>query len=204
MQPRSFNLKTRLGEARKQLEPKLSAAELGRKLAKADLPEFKPAHVSSLELGYRYATRQEVEALAKELQVDFYWLAGLPRPPPAVPRAPSVARHATEAKAAEKRLAVRAMVPLPPAARAVATPVAAPASPPVPAAPAAPADLAPAEIPQMVAGAEAEYRRQMVSALNHALGKLGDTTLKPFEWRSWREYEKKIRAAAVGSVSLPE
>jgi hypothetical protein len=200
MQPRSFNLKARLAEARKQLVPKISAAELGRKLAKADLPDFKAAHVSSLELGYRYATWQEVEALAKELDVDCYWLASRPRPPPAVPRAPSVARHAAEAKAAAKRQAVRAMAPLPPAARAVAPVAAAPAPP----TPTVPADLAPTEIPQLVAGAEAEYRREMVSALNHALGRLGDTRLTPFEWRSWREYEKKIRVAAVGLVSLPE
>ena len=60
MEPRSFNLKARLKEARKNLVPAVSAAELGRKLIPADLPGFKPAQVSLLELGYRYATWPEV------------------------------------------------------------------------------------------------------------------------------------------------
>jgi hypothetical protein len=36
----------------------------------------------------------------------------------------------------------------------------------------------------------------MVEELARTLVKLGDTHLKPFEWRSWREHEKRIRAAA--------
>lgn len=34
--------------------------------------------------------------------------------------------------------------------------------------------------------------------------KLHDDRLKPFEWRSWRNYAKRIRAAAAGRVVLPE
>ena len=81
-------------------------------------------------------------------------------------------------------------------------PVPPPVTPPPP--PAAPPDLAPAEIPVLVPGGDVEFRRQMVEELARTLVKLGDTRLKPFEWRSWREHEKKIRAAAVGLVALPE
>ena len=94
--------------------------------------------------------------------------------------------------------ATPASVPTP----ALARPAAPPVTPPSP--PAAPSDLAPAEIPVLVPGGEIEFRRKMVDALAQTLAKLGDTRLKPFEWRSWREHEKKIRVAAVGLVALPE
>jgi hypothetical protein len=68
-------------------------------------------------------------------------------------------------------------------------------TPPLPT-PTAPPDLAPSEIPVLVPGGEAEYRRAMAEELARTLVKLGDTRLKPFEWRSWREHEKRIRAAA--------
>ena len=159
------------------------------------LPGFKPAHVSSLELGYRYATWTEVEALAKVLNVDPYWLASRPRPAPAVPRAPEVVTKVAPKPVAKSRPALVLL----PAPRPVA---AVPAPPPV--APATPPDLAPAEIPVLVPGAEAEFRRQMMNELALTLEKLGDVKLKPFEWRSWREHEKRIRAAAVGLVNLPD
>jgi hypothetical protein len=44
----------------------------------------------------------------------------------------------------------------------------------------------------------------MTEELARTLAKLGDTRLKPFEWRSWREHEKKIRAAAGGLMTLPD
>lgn len=196
MQSRSYILKARLAEARKHLVPPVSATELGRRVMQAGLPGFKPAHVSSLELGYRYATWTEVEALAKVLNVDPYWLASRPRPAPAVPRAPEVVAPAAPKPALKPRPASA----LPPA---IPRPVVAlPAPPPAP--PAAPPDLAPAEIPVLVPGAEVEFRRQMMAELAHTLEKLGDVKLKPFEWRSWREHEKRIRAAAVGLVNLPD
>jgi hypothetical protein len=197
MEPRSFNLKARLKEARKNLVPAVSAAELGRKLIPADLPGFKPAQVSLLELGYRYATWPEVEAFARALGVDPYWLADRPRPAPAVPRAPDVIWRS--AAPAAKPKAGPAASPVPVAPRPVAAAPVAPSPPP-----AAPPDLAPETIPLLVPGAEVEFRRQMVAELTRTLAKLGDTRLKPFEWRSWREHEKRIRAAAVGLVTLPD
>ncbi len=196
MQSRSYILKARLAEARKQLVPPVSAAELGRRLMQAALPGFKAAHVSSLELGYRYATWTEVEALAKALNVDPYWLASRPRPAPAVPRAPEVVAKAAP-KPVVKPRPVTSLPPVP------VRPVVAPPAP-APGPPAAPPDLAPAEIPVLVPGAEVEFRRQMVAELARTLEKLGDFKLKPFEWRSWREHEKRIRAAAVGLVNLPD
>jgi transposase-like protein len=87
--------------------------------------------------------------------------------------------------------------------RATVQPVTLAPPPPAAAIP-PPPDLAPAEIPVLVAGAEIEFRHQLAAELARTLVKLGDTKLKPFEWRSWREHEKKIRAAAVGQVSLPD
>ncbi len=200
MEQRSFNLKARLREARKNLVPAISAAELGRKLVPANLPDFKSAHASMLELGYRYATWSEVEALAQVLNVDPYWLANKERPAPSVPRARDVVWHA-EVQAIKPKVvpvATPASVPTPALARPAATPI----TPPAP--PAAPPDLTPAEVPVLVLGGEIEFRRKMVEELARTLVKLGDTRLKPFEWRSWREHEKKIRAAAVGLVALPE
>ena len=197
MEPRSFNLKARLREARKNIVPPITSAELGRRLLPANLPGFKPAQASMLELGYRYATWSEVEALAGVLNVDPYWLASRPRPAAAVPRAPDVVWHA-ESQAIKPKVAVVA-TPAPVVSRPV---VAAPVAPPAP--PAALPDLAPTDIPVFVAGGEVEFRRRMVEELARTLVKLGDTRLKPFEWRSWREYEKRIRAAAVGLVALPD
>jgi hypothetical protein len=185
MEPRTFNLRTRLKEARKNIVPAISAVDLGRRLIPANLPGFKPAQVSMMELGYRYATWSEVEALARVLNVDPYWLANKPRPAASVPRA-------TDFWQEEVKPAVRSL-PVPVEARPV---VAAPIKTPAPMAPPAPPDLAPADIPVLVPGAEAEYRRQMVDELARTLVKLGDTRLKPFEWRSWREHEKRLRAAA--------
>ena len=199
MHPRTINLKARLSEARKQVAPAISATELGRRLMQSGLPGFKPAQVSSLELGYRYATWPEVEALANILNVDPYWLANQPRPALIVPRAPKVIEPA-EAKAAPKHKSARPAFVVRPA---VAVPVAAPKQPSPPL-PSAPPDLAPAEIPVLVPGAETEFRRQIIAELERTLLKLHDEKLKAFEWRSWREHEKKIRAAALGLVTLPE
>ena len=198
MHPRTINLKARLSEARKQVVPAISATELGRRLMQSGLPGFKPAQVSSLELGYRYATWPEVEALANILNVDPYWLANQPRPALVVPRAPKVI-EAAGAKPVPKHKSARPAFVVRPT---VITPDPAP-SPPSPS-PSAPPDLAPAEIPVLVPGAEAEFRRQLVAELERTLLKLHDEKLKAFEWRSWREHEKKIRAAALGLVALPE
>ena len=54
----------------------------------------------------------------------------------------------------------------------------------------------------LVPGEEVQFRRQMSEELERTLVKLGDTKLTPFEWRSWREFEKRLRAAAVGRVVL--
>ena len=199
MHPRTINLKARLSEARKQVVPAISATELGRRLMQSGLPGFKPAQVSSLELGYRYATWPEVEALANILNVDPYWLANQPRPALIVPRAPKVIEAVTGAKAVPKHKSARPSFVVRPAG---AVPVAAP-TPPSPSV-SAPPDLAPAEIPVLVPGAETEFRRQLLAELERTLLKLHDEKLKAFEWRSWREHEKKIRAAALGLVALPE
>jgi hypothetical protein len=182
MEQRSFNLKARLKEARKNLVPAISSTELGRRLISFNLPGLKAAQVSSLELGYRYATWSEVEALARVLNVDAYWLANKPRPAASVPRATDFWQEEVKPVVKPK--------PVPVEARPV---IAAPVKTPTPA---TPPDLAPTEIPVMVPGGEAEYRRAMVEELARTLVKLGDTHLKPFEWRSWREHEKRIRAAA--------
>ncbi len=185
-----LNLKARLKEARKNLVPAISSSELGRRLISFNLPGFKPAQVSSLELGYRYATWSEVEALARVLNVDAYWLANKPRPAASV-------RRATDFWQEEVKPAVK-LKPVPVEARTVVAPVA-PRTVEVlvtTPTPATPPDLAPTEIPVLVPGGETEYRRQMVEELARTLVKLGDTHLKPFEWRSWREHEKRIRAAA--------
>jgi transposase-like protein len=78
------------------------------------------------------------------------------------------------------------------------------AAAPAPLLPPPPPDLAPAEVPVLVPGAEIEFRHRLATELARTLVKLGDTKLKPFEWRSWREHEKKIRAAAVGHVNLAD
>jgi hypothetical protein len=145
---------------------------------------------------YRYATWSEVEALAQVLNVDPYWLANKERPAPSVPRARDVVWHAEVQAIKPKVVPVATPAPVP------FRPVPPPVTPPQP--PAAPPDLAPAQIPVFVPGGEVEFRRQMAEELARTLVKLGDTRLKPFEWRSWREHEKKIRAAAVGRVALPE
>ncbi len=199
MHPRTINLKARLSEARKQVVPAISATELGRRLMQSGLPGYKPAQLSSLELGYRYATWPEVEALANILNVDPYWLANQPRPALIVPRGPKVI-EATGAKPVSKHKSARPAFVVRPSA---AVPVAAP-KPPSPPSPSAPPDLAPETIPVLVPGAETEFRRQLVAELERTLLKLHDEKLKPFEWRSWREHEKKIRAAAMGLVALPE
>ena len=67
MEQRSFNLKARLREARKNLVPAISAAHLGRKLLPAKLPGFQPAQASMLELGYRYATWSGLHAIRRAL-----------------------------------------------------------------------------------------------------------------------------------------
>ena len=196
MSPRTINLKARLSEARKQVIPAISATELGRRLMQSGLPGFKPAQLSSLELGYRYATWPEVEALARILNVDPYWLANQPRPALIVPRAPKVIEP-VGAKPVLKHKSARPSFVVRPA-------VAVPAAAPTPPTPSAPPDLAPAEIPVLVPGAEIEFRRQLIAELERTIVKLHDEKLKAFEWRSWREYEKKIRAAALGLVALPE
>ena len=193
MEPRTFNLKARLSETRKSVVPAISATELGRRLMQS-LPGFKPAHVSSMELGYRYATWSEVEALAKVLNVDPYWLANQPRPALVVPRAPKVIEAG--AKAVPKHKAARPSF--------VVRPVAAPIAAPPPPLPSAPPDLAPADLPVLAHGDETEFRRQLLAELERTTLKLHDDKLKAFEWRSWREYEKRIRAAAAGRVVLPE
>ena len=86
----------------------------------------------------------------------------------------------------------------------VVRPVAVPAAPPPPPAPSAPPDLAPTNLPVLVSSGETEFRRQLQAELERTALKLHDDKLKPFEWRSWREYEKRIRAAAAGWVVLPE
>ncbi len=187
MEPRSFNLNPRLKEARKNCVPAISSAELGRRLA-PELPDFKATHVAAMELGYRHATWPEVEALARTLNVDAHWLANRTRPAPAVPRAASfVVPPATLPK--PKPLVVP-----------IVTKPAAPVAPPPP--PPPPPDLAPTDIPVLVPGEEVQFRRQMSEELERTLVKLGDTKLTPFEWRSWREFEKRLRAAAVGRVVL--
>ncbi len=98
----------------------------------------------------------------------------------------------------------RARAVVPPAAVAAIGPLRV-AGPPVAASlPPPPPDLAPVDLPVLVPGAEIEFRHQLATELARTLVKLGDTRLKPFEWRSWREYEKRIRAAAVGQVNLPD
>ena len=67
MEPRSFNLKARLREARKNIVPPITSAELGRRLLPANLPGFKPAQASMLELGYRYATWSGLHAIRRAL-----------------------------------------------------------------------------------------------------------------------------------------
>ena len=191
MEPRTFILKARLGETRKGVVPAISATELGRRLMQS-LPGFKPAYVSALELGYRYATWSEVEALAKVLNVDPYWLANRPRPALVVPRAPKViepAKVVTKHKSARPSFVVRPTVPVAP--------------PPPASSPSAPPDLAPTDL-VLVPGDETEFRRQLLAELERTTLKLHDDKLKAFEWRSWREYEKRIRAAAAGRVVLPE
>jgi hypothetical protein len=200
MELRSFNLKLRLKPARQNLAPAISAAELGRRLLSAKLPGFMPAQVSSLELGYRYATWSEVEALASALNVDPYWLANRQRPAPAVPRVPDVIWQVAAATPTKP-----APVPAPVAPKPAPTVPAPTTALPTPSpAPAMPPDLAPADLPTFRPGAEVEFRRQMTEELARTLAKLGDTRLKPFEWRSWREHEKKIRAAAGGLMTLPD
>ncbi len=196
MEPRSFNLKARLRAARKNLVPPITSAELGRRLVPTNLLGFKPAQASMIELGYRYATWSEVEALARVLNVDPYWLASRPRPAPAVPRAPDVVWRA-------EAPAIKRLAPATTPAPVVPRPVVAVAVMP-PTAPVAPPDLAPTDIPVLKAGGEVEFRRAMIDELARTLAKLGVTRLKPFEWRFWRGHEKRIRAAAVGLVALPD
>ena len=199
MEARSFNLKARLSATRKALVPVISATELGRRLVQSGLADFKPAQVSTLELGYRYATWTEVEALAGALNVDPYWLANRPRPALAVPREHDIADQTKAMKPKAKSGRVGFVI-----RPAVAAAVPVPVSPPAPSEEALPPDLAPAELPVLVPGAEAEHQRRLVSELSRTMAKLGDEKLKPFEWRSWREYEKRIRAAAAGLVALPD
>ena len=210
-----YRVKDRLKQARTAAG--ISQSELARRVIAVGHKDLRSTHISSFELGYRDATREDVEALASVLKVSAEWLLGrtdensMPPPrfaeaavlekpvetPPGVETPPRVETRAPVETPAfvEKQDSVEtpALVETPTVvetAASVETPEA--SSPPNPLDP-------PTSIPQRNGMAVSDYRRHLASELNLAENKLREPALTPLQWRGWRAYAQGLRAELVAT-----
>ncbi len=183
---RSIRLKPRLKEARE--EKGLSQAHLGRLMVEKLGDTFRPNHVGLFELGYRDSTWPEVEALAALLDVDPNWLASRNAAAPAsTSTSPPVG--AGLARAHEQ------IAPTPASPAPAGNTQPAPTSSAPNTAAAEPSRLPPTEIPARNGTVEVVYREQLGQLLSKANQTLLDRTLRPAEWRAWRGYAERLKAA---------
>lgn len=216
---RTWPISARLKQARAAAQPKLSQTELARRVQEGGLSYFQNGKASRLESGYAYATWAEVEAIARVLKVEPYWLANrektvaVPKPegmakaatantavapaPAPAPAAPPPVPSAVNAPAVSAPVTAVTSAPAPaPAPKPVAPPaglasVASLLAPPPPPPP-PPVDLPPLPLPPRGTLSVLDYRSLLGSERRKAEAAMVQKGLPAAEWRRWRDYSRAI------------
>lgn len=216
---RTWPISARLKQARAAAQPKLSQSELARLVQDAGLSYFQNGKASRLESGYAYATWAEVEAIARVLKVEPYWLANREKTA-VVPKPEGMAKAASATPIAPAPTAAPpAVVAVPPPVVPVPTPPAAPAAPtapaaaapprvsppaglavasllsppsPAPAAPPPAVDLPPLPLPHRGSLSVLDYRSLLGVERRKAESAMAQKGLPAAEWRRWRDYSRSI------------
>lgn len=202
-QKRTWRISSRLKQARAAAKEKLSQAELARRVQAQGVAKFPPAVASRIELGYTYATWQEVEALAAVLNVSPQWLAGIDETPSA-PEAKGMEASKKQAKAKEPSapeesrtiatpagMSVAAQTRPASAASAMESDGAGSTQPAVAVAP-PPTELPPLVIPQRDGLSVSDYKIKLGVERRRTEEILLKPGLPAAEWRQQREYHRAL------------
>ncbi len=73
---RRWRIAKRLKEARAKRKPRISQAEIARRVVESGQKHITEGHISRFELGYLEATTAEAKAIAQVLDVSTDWLCG--------------------------------------------------------------------------------------------------------------------------------
>lgn len=162
-----------LKEARAKTSPKLSQAEIARRVAQSGLTHVTERHISRFELGYMEASTAEAKSIAAVLGVSTDWLCGH-APAPSANSGTSVAGVGL-ARAAETQST-------PGTKNAV---ISAPASkwPPCP---------GPNALTRGGEESDSVYRARLIELRTQTQKMLHTSGLPAAEWRQWRELERLI------------